>query len=364
MSESRGIVPELAEHILTPYRSTERPLTTLYMDVFAPAHGGPWPALLHFHGWHQDLVHARPRARLLASRGFCVLNLNLRGRCGTVGQPDANGWELRDACDALAAARAQFPQLCSESLAPRAFGASGGGGNVYALIGKCPDLVASAVVWCGISDYARWFETDKKGDYRDEMAVWIAPSPEVNAEAYRSRAGLTVAPNRICPLKVIHGRGDDCVPIEQAWAYRDAQAPGGDGPVWAFSELPGVGHAIPDDPYLDESCEFLLRHYQPLYIPQLGKWVVAGFLKTHYFEVLWEHLDRVGQVDVDLRRRRMLLECPRSGAAQVRLAGPIKDAEITEPKRGQRILSLRSESGWTVLDLHTHGEPFALRWKV
>lgn len=366
MPASRGNAKELAEHLLVPFHSSERPLLTLYMDVIAPAHGGPWPALFHFHGWHQDLTNQRERARLLATKGFCVLNLNLRGRCRTVGEPDANGWEIRDAVDALHAARRVFPQLCDESRPPRAFGASGGGGNVYALLGKCPDLLSAAVAWCGISNYAQWYEWNEAGNYRDEMEVWIARSPRDNPEAYASRSGVTVAANRMCPLSVYHGVDDDCVPVAQARAYAAAarKAPKGAPPL-EYRELPATGHGIPDDPHLARAAEFLLTHDKPVHVPQLRDWVVAGFLKTHYFEAHWDHIGLVGNLDIDLRRRRMLLECPSSKAAQIRLAGPVRDMEIQPPvPKNSRVLSIRMEAGWSVIDLQTGGHPVSLRWSV
>ncbi|GMV79825.1 MAG: hypothetical protein AMXMBFR7_10090 [Planctomycetota bacterium] len=368
MSSTRVPGKELAEHLMAPYASSERPLNTLFMDVLAPAHGGPWPALLLFHGWHQNLLHTRGRARAFAQRGFCVLNLNLRGRGGTAGSPDANGWELRDAVDALYAARHSFPQLCSDGLPPRAFGASGGGGNVYALLGKCPDLLAAAVVWCGISDYARWFAWNERGNYRDEMEHWIAPNPRDHAEAYQSRAGLTVAPNRSCPLQVYHGTADDCVPVEHARVYAELQKSlGGHGddplPPFEFKELPKVGHDIPETPYLEQAAEFLHAHAKPVYVPQRGRWVVAGFLKTHYFEVTWDHVGLVGSVDIDLRRRRLFLESSSSIAAQVRLAGPAKEVALLDPyPEGCRILCVREERGWTVIDLQLNKQPLGLRW--
>jgi len=359
-----GRAKELAEHLLVPFASSERPLVTLFMDVIAPAHGGPWPAVLIFHGWHQDLSSQRERARAFASKGFCALNLNLRGRAGTTGEPDANGWEIRDAWDALFAARHSFPQLCSETHAPHAFGASGGGGNVYALLGKSPDLCASAVAWCGISDYARWFEWNEAGNYRDEMEKWIAPSPRTNPEAFASRSGVTVARNRLAPLRIVHGIEDDCVPVEHARAYHGAPPPPGEPALLEYAELPGVGHDIPEAE-LERAAAFFAAHPHPVYVPQHGNWCVAGFLKTHYFEARWDHIGRVGSLDIDLRRRRLRLECPHAGAAQVRLAGPVRKAELVEPlPKAARILALRQDHGWSVLDIRLDGQPACLRWTV
>ena len=274
----RGSSKELAEHLWVAFTASEQPLLTLFMDVLAPAHGGPWPPLLLFHGWHEDLTAQRDRARALARRGFCVLNLNLRGRAATVGLPDANGWEVRDAADAVQVARRDFPQLCAEHLPPRAFGAAGGGGNVYALVGKCPDLLSAAVVWGGVSDYAQWFEWNEAGQYRDEMQRWIASSPRDFPEAYMARAGIAVAPNRLCPLLVMHGRDDDCVPVDQAKAYVAAQKSRKVPPLFQYIELRSVGHQIPDDPHLVKSADFLLRHDRPVYVEPRGRYVVAGFL--------------------------------------------------------------------------------------
>ena len=360
----RGSTKELAEHLWVAFTGSEQPLLTLFMDVFAPAHGGPWPPLLLFHGWHEDLTAQRERGRALARRGFCVLNLNLRGRAATVGLPDVNGWEVRDAADAVQVARRDFPQLCAEHLSPRAFGASGGGGNVYALVGKCPDLLSAAVVWCGISDYARWFEWNEAGQYRDEMQRWIAGRPRDFPEAYMARAGIAVASNRLCPLLVVHGRDDDSIPVDQAKAYVAAQKSRKVPPLFQYVELPSVGHQIPDDPHLAKSADFLLRHDRPVYVEPRGRYVVAGFLKTHYFEVRWDHVGLMGHVDLDLRRRRLFLHCPSGSAAQVRLAGQIKSPTLVAPAPKEcKLLSVRQEAGWTVLDVQTHGQACRLQWK-
>ncbi len=366
MTGSGNIPKELAEHRFVPYVSSERPLITLYMDVVSPARGGPWPPLLLFHGWHQDLTAQRDRASALAAHGFCVLNLNLRGRYGTVGRPDANGWEIRDAVDAVDAARRNFPQLCAGTLPPRAFGGSGGGGNVLALVGKCPDFLASAVAWCGISDYAAWWEWNEQGNYRDEMEPWIGGTPQDNREGYASRSGITVAPNRMCPLLVLHGKEDECVPVLHAKQYRDVvQQQVGETPLFECRELEDTPHKIPDEPHLDDSCAFLLEHSKPVYVPQRGRWIVAGFLKTHYFEAQWDHIGLVGTLDLDLRRRRLYLECPSTTAAQIRLAGPVSEPELLSPIAPRcRILSLRQEAGWSVIDLQLHGQKLGMRWKV
>ncbi|MCW8133952.1 MAG: prolyl oligopeptidase family serine peptidase, partial [Planctomycetota bacterium] len=266
----------------------------------------------------------------------------------------------------LQTARRHFPQLCDEGRPPRAFGASGGGGNVYALAGKCPDLLSAAVAWCGVADYKMWYDWNEAGNYRDEMERWIAKNPREFPEAYRSRSGVTVASNRICPLQVLHGIDDDCVPVAQARAYAAAarKAPKGAPPL-DYRELPATSHDIPDDPHLARAAEFLKEHDAFVHVPQRRNWAVAGFLKTHYFEAHWDHVGLVGNLDIDLRRRRMTLECPSSKAAQVRLAGPAKDLDIQPPThKSCRVISARMEAGWTIIDLQTHGQPLCLRWSV
>lgn len=366
MADTGKLPRELAIHQLIPYVSSERPLITLFMDLVAPAHGGPWPPVLLFHGLTQDLTSQRRRASCLASHGFCVLNMNLRGRGGTVGEPDANGWEIRDAMDALAAARRVYPQLCSAVEPPRAFGASGGGANVYALLGKCPDFLASAAVWCGVSDYAKWWEWNEKGNYRQKMRPWIGGTPKDNPEGYQSRSGVVVAPNRACPLRLVHGELDESVPVDQSREYVKADEARQAGvEAVDYQELKEIGHLIPEEPHLAEACEFLSKNGKAIYIPQRGRWVVAGYLKTNYFELRWDHVGLVGTLDVDLRRRRLYLECPSTTAAQLRLAGPVKEPELVFPvPKKCRILCVRQEAGWTVLDLQTHGRPLSLRWTV
>jgi hypothetical protein len=156
------------------------------------------------------------------------------------------------------------------------------------------------------------------------------------------------------------------VPIEQGQGYAHAtRLLGAHAALLKFTALEGVGHEIPEEPHLADSCEFLLQHAKPVYIPQRGHWFVAGYLKSHYFEIFWDHVGLVGEVEVDLRRRKLNLKCPSSGAAQVRLAGHVTEPRLSSPDaKGCRILATRHEAGWTIIDLQMHGQSVGLRWKA
>jgi len=194
------------------------------LDLFAEFHvpPEPKPLCLFFHGWHMSAEASRKAVQIGALlKDFFLLNVDMRGRAGHPGKPDASGHELIDGLDALAFARKTWPEAVDE--APGVFlgGGSGGGGNTLALAGKAPDLFTAAMSYAGMSDYGLWYEGDERGSYRDEMEDkgWIGGTPESNPEGYRSRGGLYVIENVLADLLVFHGRNDGAVPVIHAEKY-------------------------------------------------------------------------------------------------------------------------------------------------
>ncbi|NQU09281.1 prolyl oligopeptidase family serine peptidase, partial [bacterium] len=134
------------------------------------AAGGPAPVLLRMHGWHGSVKEThRDNVEPSEAGLFHEIHPEMRGRGDSRGRPDANGYELQDAVDALAAGSSCLGPGCDPAAAPLLWGGSGGGGNVLGLVGKFPDLFAAAVAECGISDYALWFAHDQVGEFRDEL---------------------------------------------------------------------------------------------------------------------------------------------------------------------------------------------------
>jgi pimeloyl-ACP methyl ester carboxylesterase len=287
--------------------------------------------LLWMHGWHGNVKSGhKDNVKSTADERFFRISPEMRGRGDSNGIPDANGWELQDAVDALSAGRTLYSQSVSD-VAPSLQGGSGGGGNVLGILGKFPDLFAGAVCECGVSDYALWYANDSVGEFRDEMedAGWIGGNPHTNPEAYLSRGGRTTAQNLLTPLLLLHGIADLRVPFAQAEAYLDAICRHGKEELVKLLSFPGVG--VPDHfggMTAEMSAlrqvrtkEHLHRHSQPPEIPSSGTFIVAGYLRSRPFEVCLESVDQVALLQYDLAAERFSLQAPSCTAARVRMRG-------------------------------------------
>ena len=265
----------ITAHFDLMYRSSRDPALALCTDVYVPRR--PAPLLLHVHGWHGSRVHGRKIAELFAPH-FVVVNVDMRGRGKSEGRPDVNGWELLDAVDALHFARRAFSRHISDPERIYCVGASGGGGNVFALVGKFPDLFTAGVALCGISDYAAWYRGDQVGEFRDDMDAWLGASPDEAPALYRSASGLYLVENLVTPLLVYHGDADLRVPVEMSRRYA-ARARQLGKPV-TYIELPGEGHALDYPALAPQITEFLLSHTRPPRLGRRGRLAVGGYVQT------------------------------------------------------------------------------------
>ncbi|MDP3072884.1 MAG: alpha/beta fold hydrolase [Opitutaceae bacterium] len=281
--------------------------------------------LVNMHGWHGGVKkpHTDDVPDPLAKNYF-VISPEMRGRGDATGQPDCNGWELQDVVDAVEFARRHYRDRIVSPEIVFLSGGSGGGGNVFALLGKFPDTFAAARAYYGISDYALWHTFDSKGEFRDELEgidgkdpkgrpPWIGGSPETNPEAYRSRGGLTTVGNLLTPTLVFHGSDDARVPVMHARLWVGAAHGAGRGALVNYHEQAGVGdNRLHNANETKEQLafrtrtgeQFLRTHRTPPVLPERGAFVVAGYLKTARFEVVLDSIDRVGRVDYDLATGR------------------------------------------------------------
>lgn len=287
------------------YNSSQDEELTLLADIYPCDR--PAPLCLAMHGWHGTRSDVEPMARLLSSR-FLVVAPDMRGRGGSSGIPDANGFELIDAIDALEAVLAAYPNWVSDE-PPRVWGGSGGGGNTYALVAKYPDLWGSAAVACGISDYAEWYRRDQVGEFIDEMKPWIGFSPYENGKAYDARSGLYLLPNVLTSLAIWHGDADPRVPVWHAQSY--AQRAAGLDIACTYHELPGVGHGI-EGPFLSQMVEYLGQPATPPTLPQVGELIVGGWLYTKAFRIVLNDPECVAKAYYRLNERG---QCAKLGMA-------------------------------------------------
>ena len=278
--------------------------------IYKPAK--PGPILLMSHGWHESVTRPRPDTPN-PYPGFLTVQVDMRGRAYSSGEPDANGLELYDFLDALAFVRKNYADYISDPEEVHFLGESGGGGNALAIAGRFPDLFASVVAEYGMSDYAAWYRGDKVGEFRDEMDIWIGASPDEKPEAYAARSGITALPNLLSPLYIAHGETDLRVPSSHSRNYAAAAAMLRK-PV-QYMELKGVGdrahlgnitseQQAKLDAFVDEA---LHAHHQAPALPENGLLVVPGYVHTRHFEVMLDSIDHVGLVAYDLKQKKAIL---------------------------------------------------------
>ena len=308
------------------YPSSQDPSIRLFADFAAPAE--PRPIRLEMHGWHGHVKRAQPDSvGQSADTGWFNVRPQMRGRGDATGAPDCNGWELQDAVDAVAFAKERFADKVAEPNLITLSGGSGGGGNVFAMLGRFPDLFCRALVQCGISDYALWYRNDEEGEFRDEMDVWIGADPDAAPEAYAARSGVTAVANLLTPLIIFHGETDIRVPSEHARRFVAAAEAAGKGGLVTYHELEGVGtrshfgNITPEQQEFlrAEGRAFLARDRRPIEIPERGRLVVAGYLITRRFEVVLDSIDRVALLEYDLAAADFRLMAPSAKEAHIRL---------------------------------------------
>lgn len=269
----------------------------------------PSGILILSHGWHMSVKPPQEQSNNPYPE-FLTVQVDMRGRKFSTGQPDCNGYELYDFYDAYKYIIRNYSEYISDTSQVYFVGGSGGGGNGYALAGKFPDLFCSAVIMCGISDYANWFREDSIGEFRDEMLPWIGYSPEENPEAYRSRSGITTVNNLLTPIYIIHGETDVRVPVSHARNFviegkkkrKDIY----------YLELKNVGTRQHwgniSEKQEKEKMKVQgkgLEFHEPPRLPKKGRMIVAGYLITKHFEVFMDSIDSVGEVKYNLDRKRI-----------------------------------------------------------
>ncbi len=285
--------------------------------VFKPEK--PSPVLLLAHGWHGHAKRPKPTTAN-PYPGYLTVQVDMRGRKFSTGKPDANGYELYDYYDAYQYVIENYKQYISNPDLVYFLGGSGGGGNGYGLLGKFPDLFASAVIYCGISDYALWFRQDFLGEFRDEMRPWIGSAPSSNLEAYNSRSGITTVKNLQTPVFIVHGETDERVPVSHARNYYQ-QAKTYNKTI-EYLELRNVGTRAHwgniTREQMDKKLAFTeraLTHYKRMpELPTQGELTVAGYVVTRHFSVFLDSIDMIGRVTYDLNSRQIHFE---QGSGQV-----------------------------------------------
>ncbi|MBN8215751.1 MAG: prolyl oligopeptidase family serine peptidase [Spirochaetes bacterium] len=298
---------------LVYYESSRTPGLKLAMLVTKPEKPSPLRATTH--GWHMDIGGFSYLPKPTGSH--LLVAVDMRGRKYSQGKADCNGLELFDVYDAIQYAKVFYRELILDPEVIYFDAGSGGGGNGYALVGKFPDLFAACTALCGISDYALWYRNDQKGEFRDELDVWIGGSPDTHAMAYRSRSGLALVENLRTPLFTAHGDTDPRVGVEQARRYVARAKELGKESLITYLELPGVGDADHFGKATKEQRESIGRmseenrqkHAVPVTIPRKGRMIVGGYLVTKPFSVFLDSIDKVATLDYDRDADKFEIHC-------------------------------------------------------
>jgi acetyl esterase/lipase len=193
------------------------------MDVYFPASGGPWPALVYVHGgsWMRgDKSEARMFAGIMTSQGYLVVSINYR-----LYPPGRFPAMIEDVKCAVRSLRAHASEYHLDPDRIAAVGVSAGGHLVSLL---------------GTSDQSAGWDV---GEYLDQSSrvqavVALAPVtdltrhfPNADIEAMRhvgfgednivQASPITHVTSDDPPFLLIHGDRDELVPVEQSQLMYD-----------------------------------------------------------------------------------------------------------------------------------------------
>jgi len=193
------------------------------MDIYFPASGGPWPALVYVHGgsWmHGDKSEAAILAAGMTSQGYLVVSLNYR--LYPMGKFPGMIEDVKCAVRSLRANAIQY------NLDPNRIGAIGAsaGGHLVALLGTSDQSdgwdvreyldqssrVQAVVAMAPVTDMTRKFpnvdiETIKLVGFGEANIMEASPITHVTADDP--------------PFLLIHGDRDGVVPYEQSQLMYD-----------------------------------------------------------------------------------------------------------------------------------------------
>ncbi len=217
-------------------------------------HGGP--------NFVRDTWQYDPTARLLASQGFAVLQVNYRGS-GGYGLPYQEAgyrhWGDRIIEDIADATRFAIRKGWADPKRIAVFGASFGGYAALQSTIVAPDLYRCAVGYAGVYDLKDMPNRDEvvtsrlaRGYYR--KAVGDAPEDLAAASPVNHADRIAV------PVMLIHGEQDQRAPFEQAKRMRKALTDQGRPPEWLAE--PREGHGFYDEGARERMAAALLRFLQ------------------------------------------------------------------------------------------------------
>jgi dipeptidyl aminopeptidase/acylaminoacyl peptidase len=236
--------------------------------LYVPAGGrqdGTLPMVIHYHGGPESQwrPYLSPTVQFIVSRGYAVLQPNIRGSSG-YGKAwlDADNGRNRQISLKDGAAAAEWAKK-SGWANPRklaAFGGSYGGYMTLSMVAFYPDYWAAAVDDVGMSNLVSFLKNT--GAYRARFRMGEYGDPEADAEFLQSVSPLNFADRITAPLMIVQGANDPRTPKSEAEQIVDAVKKKG-GTV-EYLLFPDEGHGIQKVrnrvKYLTAMVEFLDRH--------------------------------------------------------------------------------------------------------
>jgi len=205
-------------------------------------HGGPW---VRGGSWHWD-----PLPQFLASRGWVVIEPEMRGSTGYGREHFRAGWRQwgeamqDDVSDALAwAVREQGVDPQRVCIA----GASYGGYATLMGLVRNPEQYRCGVALAAVSDLTlmlesrSWHLDDISANVSKLGSITLIGDPKADAAKINAASPLQQAARIKAPVLLIHGALDRRVPLEHAQNMRKALRRNGQEPEWLVFDDEGHG---------------------------------------------------------------------------------------------------------------------------
>jgi dipeptidyl aminopeptidase/acylaminoacyl peptidase len=229
------------------------------------AKDGTLPMIINYHGGPegQSRPNLSPTVQYLVSRGYAVLQPNIRGSSG-YGKAwlDADNGRNRRVSIQDAAAAAEWARQSGWANPKKlvAFGGSYGGYMTLCMVTFYPDYWAAGVDDVGMSDLASFLKNT--GAYRARHRMGEYGNPETDAEFLRTVSPLHFADRIRAPMMIVQGANDPRCPRSEAEQIVEAIKKKG-GTV-EYVLFPDEGHGIAKlrnrIQWLTGMVEFLDKH--------------------------------------------------------------------------------------------------------
>ncbi|MFL5665311.1 MAG: alpha/beta fold hydrolase [Ktedonobacteraceae bacterium] len=223
------------------------------------------PLIVNVHGgpsgvWSDDWDSYR--TQMLAAAGYAVLRPNVRGSMGRgVAFADAVLGDMggKDLQDILHGVDYLVEQGLVDGNRVGIMGWSYGGFMTAWAVTQTPRFKA-AIMGAGVCDFHSFHAQSNIPDWDMRFLSKEVISPADHPEIYRAYSAITHVKNVTTPTLIVHGEQDDCVPVNQAYAFYRALAE-----LKVPTELviyPREGHGLGERDHLRDYQERTLQWFE------------------------------------------------------------------------------------------------------